>query len=92
MTESIGEQLYMSCNGVRQRIGPNDFDMRIDHESLVRADFDRCHPGDSFEDLKHRAQFSKEDQGLLRDWMTLAADRARERRNAAEHRQAPIAA
>lgn len=92
MTELIGEQLYMSCNGVRQRIGPNDFDMRIDYESLVRADFDRCHPGDSFEDLKHRAQFSKEDQGLLRDWMTLAADRARERKNAAEHRQAPIAA
>lgn len=92
MKELIGEQLCMSCNGVRQRIGPSYVDMRIYHESLVRADFDRSHPGDSLEDLKHRAQFSKEDQGLLRDWMTVAADRARKGKDASEHRQARIVA
>ncbi|WP_201263776.1 hypothetical protein [Bradyrhizobium canariense] len=38
-------------------------------ESLVREEFERCHPDDTFEDLKRRAAFSKEDKGLLRDWM-----------------------
>jgi hypothetical protein len=41
-------------------------------ESLIRSDYERCHPGDTWEDLKRRARFSKEDKGLLRDWMTLA--------------------
>ena len=45
-------------------------------ESLVRDDYERCHPGDTFEDLKRRASFSKEDRGLLRDWMAVAARRA----------------
>jgi len=45
-------------------------------ESLVRDDYERCHPGDTFEDLKRRASFSKEDRGLLRDWMAIAARRA----------------
>jgi hypothetical protein len=45
-------------------------------ESLIREDFERCHPGDSFEDLKRRASFSKEDKGLLRDWMAIARARA----------------
>jgi hypothetical protein len=42
-------------------------------ESLVRTDYERCHPGDSFEDLKRRAHFSNEDRGLLRDWLATAA-------------------
>lgn len=42
-------------------------------ESLIRADYERCHPDDSFEDLKHRAHFAKEDRGLLRDWLAIAA-------------------
>jgi hypothetical protein len=33
-------------------------------ESLVRDDYERCHPSDTFEDLKRRASFSKEDRGL----------------------------
>jgi len=41
-------------------------------ESLIRADFERCHPGETLEDLKRRASFSKEDKGLLRDWMAVA--------------------
>jgi len=46
-------------------------------ESLIRADFQRCHPGDTLEDLKRRASFSKEDKGLLRDWMAIAIRRAK---------------
>lgn len=45
-------------------------------ESLVRQDFERCHPGETLDDLKRRAAFSKEDRGLLRDWMAVAARRA----------------
>jgi hypothetical protein len=45
-------------------------------ESLIREDFERCHPGETLDDLKRRASFSKEDKGLLRDWMTVAATRA----------------
>ena len=39
-------------------------------ESLIRRDYERCHPGDTLDDLKRRAAFSKEDRGLLRDWMS----------------------
>src|SRR5207237_5192918 len=35
-------------------------------ESLIREDYGRCHPGDTLDDLKRRAAFSKEDRGLLR--------------------------
>lgn len=45
-------------------------------ESLIRQDFERCHPEDTLADLKRRASFSREDKGLLRDWMALAARRA----------------
>jgi hypothetical protein len=45
-------------------------------ESLIRQDFERCHPGETLEDLKRRASFSREDRGLLRDWMAIAARRA----------------
>jgi hypothetical protein len=45
-------------------------------ESLIREDFERCHPGESLDDVKRRASFSKEDKGLLRDWMAVAATRA----------------
>lgn len=49
-------------------------------ESIIRADYERCHPGEALEDIKLRSAFSKEDKGLLRDWMAVAAVRA-----AAEH-------
>ncbi|WP_342739713.1 hypothetical protein [Bradyrhizobium sp. B117] len=45
-------------------------------ESLIREDFERCHPGETLEDLKRRASFSREDRGLLRDWMLVAGARA----------------
>ncbi len=55
-------------------------------ESLIRKDFEQCHPGETLDDIKRRASFSKEDKGLLRDWMAVAAMRA-----AAERRTAPSA-
>jgi hypothetical protein len=45
-------------------------------EFLIRADYERCHPDETWRDLELRARFSKEDRGLLRDWMALAVDRA----------------
>ena len=51
-------------------------------ESLIREDYERCHPGETLEDLKRRASFSKEDRGLLRDWMAVAAVRAAAAREA----------
>jgi len=60
-----------------QYIEPANEAERIHLESLVRADFDKCHPNDNFEAMKRRATFTKEDKGLLRDWMALAASRAR---------------
>jgi hypothetical protein len=46
-------------------------------ESLIRADYERCHPDDSLDDLKRRAHFTKEDKGLLQDWLALAEWRER---------------
>jgi hypothetical protein len=45
-------------------------------ESLIREEFERCHPGETLEDIKRRASFSREDKGLLRDWMAVAARQA----------------
>lgn len=45
-------------------------------ESLICEDFEQCHPGETLDDVKRRASFSKEDKGLLRDWMALAGMRA----------------
>lgn len=42
-------------------------------ESLIRDDYGQCHSGETLDDLKRRASFSKEDRGLLRDWMAVAA-------------------
>jgi hypothetical protein len=50
-------------------------------KSLIRSDYERCHPGETLEDLQRRSHFSKEDKGLLQDWMALAARRAIARHN-----------
>ena len=55
---------------------PTSEEERAYLETLIREDFERCHPGETLEDLKRRASFSKEDRGLLRDWMAVAARRA----------------
>lgn len=79
-------------NGIFNRIGPVEERERSYHESLIRAYYERCHPDDTLEDLKHRAGFSKEDKGLLRDWMAVAAQLAgaerREKASANERRAA----
>lgn len=92
MTQSVGGRLYMAANGIRQPIGPDDAGLRAYAESLIWAEYDRCHPHDSFEDLKRRARFSKEDQGLLRDWMAAAVERARREDVTPELGQLQIAA
>lgn len=47
-------------------------------EAFIRDDYERCHPDDTFDDLRRRARFAKEDKGLLADWMALAETRARD--------------
>ena len=39
--------------------------------------YDRCHKGDTFSDLVRRSSFSKEDRGLLEDWLAATLDTAR---------------
>jgi hypothetical protein len=63
-------------------VQPADMAERACLEALVRADYDRSHPGDAFDDMKRRMSFSREDQGLYRDWMALAAVRAKSARAA----------
>ena len=57
-------------------IQPASEEERAYLESLIREDFERCHPGETLDDVKRRASFSREDRGLLRDWMAIAARRA----------------
>ena len=45
-------------------------------ESLIGEEYDRCRVGETFDDMKRRMPFSREDRGLYRDWMAIAADRA----------------
>lgn len=57
-------------------VDPADDSERAYLETLIRADFEQCHPGETLEDVKRRSSFSREDKGLLRDWMAVAAARA----------------
>lgn len=77
MPYSAEDRPRISANGLMLPIGPDDPETRARLEALVAADFARYHPNDSFEGLKQRARFTKEDQGLLQDWMRVAAARAR---------------
>lgn len=72
----LKDRLYMASNGIVKPIGPETNEAWTKLESLVRDEYDCLHTADSFEDLKLRARFSKEDQGLLRDWMAIAARRS----------------
>lgn len=45
-------------------------------EAFVGEDFARCHPDESFAEIERRAAFTKEDKGLLREWLALATRRA----------------
>lgn len=57
-------------------VRPADDGERAYLESLIREDYDRCRSGENFADLKRRMPFSREDQGLYREWMAIAASRA----------------
>lgn len=70
-------------------VRPADTAERAYLESLVRADYDGSHPGETFDDMKSRMSFSREDQGLYRDWIALAAARAETARAASP---SPVAA
>ncbi len=72
------DRFYIALNGFKTLIGPEDHREFAYHQSLIEAEYDRCHPDDTFEDLKRRARFSKEDQGALKEWMSLAASRVHE--------------
>lgn len=65
----------MSEDGLLRLIEPENLELRTRYEQLIRADYEHCHPGDTLDALRHRARFSKEAQGLLRDWMAVAASR-----------------
>jgi hypothetical protein len=41
-------------------------------ERWIRDRYGRIHPDDTFDDLKRRAAFSRQDAGLLRDWIKAA--------------------
>jgi hypothetical protein len=62
----------MSELGLDVLIEPEEQALRERYEALVRREYQRCHPDDTFDALKHRARFSKEAQGLVRDWMAAA--------------------
>jgi len=76
MMQAEQSRLHMSANGWRRPIGPDDPQARARLEAVAAAEYDRCHPDDSFEALVRRARFSKEDQGLLKDWLAAAARQA----------------
>lgn len=63
-------------------VRPADASERAYLESLIRAEFDRCHPDETLDDVKRRAAFTKEDRRLYQDWMALAAARAEQARAA----------
>jgi len=50
----------------------SEFPLSARLEQVAREAYDRCHPDDSFDDLKRRSAFSKEDRCLLRDWLSYA--------------------
>ena len=52
---------------------PTEEALGADRDSSIRAEYERLHPDDNFDDLKRRARFSKEDKGLLREWLQSSA-------------------
>ena len=60
----------------QEYVHPRDDAERARLESLVRDDYGRSHPDDTFDDMKRRAAFAREDRGLYRDWLVVAAARS----------------
>lgn len=57
-------------------VRPKDEAERAYLEALIRDDYEYCHPDDTFDDMKQRAAFCREDKGIYRDWLAIAAARA----------------
>lgn len=74
--EAPGTKMVAMLTNSYHHVRPANEAERCYLESLIRRDLERCHPGETLEDVKRRASFSKEDKGLLRDWMAVAARRA----------------
>ncbi|HEY8595386.1 MAG TPA: hypothetical protein VIL84_09080 [Devosiaceae bacterium] len=43
-----------------------------DARAWLKTHYETCHPADTLEALETRAGFSKEDRGLLADWLATA--------------------
>ena len=56
------DKLYMASNGIVQPIGPETDEEWAIFISLVRDEYDRLHPDDTFDDLKRRARLRIADQ------------------------------
>tara|TARA_R110002110_G_scaffold85499_9_gene222432 strand:+ start:117 stop:395 length:279 start_codon:yes stop_codon:yes gene_type:complete len=91
MTHPLNDRLHIWTSGIKQPIGPDDAEMRARYEALIRADYNHLHKDDSFDDLKRRARFSKEDKGLLSLWMRVAAGRAEQSGPVARRAHDPLA-
>lgn len=92
MTHPVEDRLHIWTSGIKQPIGPDDAETRTRYEALIRADYNRLHKDDSFEDMKRRARFSKEDQGLLSLWMAVAAKRSEQSEPVSRRARHPLAA
>ncbi|MFA7637981.1 MAG: hypothetical protein WCY02_01600 [Parvibaculum sp.] len=71
-TESVEAslmQLTICLNGILTPVGLPATEHHAGIISHAMREYEQCHPGDSFESLVERARFSKEDKGLLRDWL-----------------------
>jgi hypothetical protein len=62
-------------NNSHHCVQPVDEAKQVSLEASIREDFALCHPDMTLDDLRRRAAFSREDRGLLRDWMAVAAKR-----------------
>jgi len=67
----MGKSVEETVSRARAR-RPADGDRARRIETIARAAYDRCHRDDTFDDMKRRAAFSREDQGLLADWLAYA--------------------
>lgn len=62
-------RLTICLNGILAPVGFATAEHHAKIISHAMRKYEQCHPGDSFESLVERARFSKEDKGLLRDWL-----------------------
>jgi hypothetical protein len=47
------------------------------HEDWIRQRYERVHRNDTYDDLVRRASFSRNDAGLLNDWVRAAREALR---------------